>query len=173
MSKAIVGIIMGSDSDLGVMSEVAKTLEEFDVEYEMRIISAHRTPDTAAKYATEARERGLKIIVAGAGMSAHLAGVLAAYTTLPIISIPLRGASHDHEALWSNIAMPPGIPLATMPENGAKNAALYAVSILALNDSNLSTKYDAFRQKQSAKVAAKDGKLNKLGWEKYLQNSGA
>jgi 5-(carboxyamino)imidazole ribonucleotide mutase len=104
-------------------------------------------------------------------MSAHLAGVLAAYTTLPIISIPLRSASHGHEALWSNIAMPPGIPLATMPENGAKNAALYAVTILALNDAALSAKYDKFRKKQSDKVAGKDEKLGRLGWERYLNDS--
>jgi 5-(carboxyamino)imidazole ribonucleotide mutase len=170
MTKPMVGIIMGSDSDLGVMREVAKTLDEFGVSYEMRIISAHRTPDTAAEYARLANKRGLKVIIAGAGMSAHLAGVLAAYTTLPIISIPLRNPGQDHEALWSNIAMPPGITLATMPENGAKNAALYAVAILALSDATLSTKYDEFRQKQSDKVTTKDEKLSKLGWKKYLED---
>ncbi|MCL2451469.1 5-(carboxyamino)imidazole ribonucleotide mutase [Candidatus Saccharibacteria bacterium] len=170
MTKPLIGIVMGSDSDLGTMGEVAKTLDEFGVAYEMRIISAHRTPNAAAEYASEARERGLKIIIAGAGMSAHLAGVLAAYTTLPIISIPLRNPNHGHEALWSNIAMPPGITLATMPENGCKNAALYAVEILALADQTLATKYNSFRQKQSAKVVDKDTKLGKLGWQKYLDS---
>jgi 5-(carboxyamino)imidazole ribonucleotide mutase len=171
MSKPLVGIVMGSDSDLGVMSEVAKTLDEFGVGYEMRIISAHRTPETAAEYARSAGERRLKVIIAGAGMSAHLAGVLAAYTTLPIISIPLRNSGHDHEALWSNIAMPPGIPLATMPENGVKNAALYAVAILALNDAKLASKYDAFRENQAKKVSEKDKKLNDVGYKKYLEKN--
>jgi 5-(carboxyamino)imidazole ribonucleotide mutase len=171
MSKPTVGIIMGSDSDLAIMSQVAKTLDEFGVVYEMRIISAHRTPDTAANYAKEASGRGLKIIIAGAGMSAHLAGVLAAFTTLPIISIPLRNLGQGHEALWSNIAMPPGITIATMPENGAKNAALYAVAILSLSDKSLADRYQNFRQSATAKVQQKDQKLSKLGWQKYLEQS--
>src|SRR5205807_1623091 len=120
-----VGIIMGSDSDLVVMGQAAKILEEFGVEHEVRVISAHRTPDMMSEYANSAVERGLKVIIAGAGGSAHLPGMTASHSTLPVIAIPIR-KGEGHEAFWSNIKMPPGIPLATMPENGAKNGALLA-----------------------------------------------
>jgi len=172
MTKPIIGIIMGSDSDLDVMSEAAATLDEFDVPYEVRVISAHRTPDTMGDYAKSARERGLKVIIAGAGGSAHLPGMTASHTSLPVIAVPIKRAHHDHEALWSNVKMPPGVPLATMPENGGRNAALYVVAILTLSDADLATKYDVFRTKQAEKVIEKDVKLNKLGWEKYLENKG-
>src|SRR6185437_2167060 len=113
-----------------------------------RIVSAHRTPDVMAEYATTAKERGLKVIIAGAGGSAHLPGMTASHTPLPVIAVPVKRDNHDHEALWSSIKMPPGIPLATLPENGAKNAALMAIEILALSDADLAAKYDEFRQKQ-------------------------
>lgn len=159
MSQPVVGIIMGSDSDLDVMSKAAETLEALGVSYELRIISAHRTPDVMADYALNAVTRGLKIIIAGAGGSAHLPGMTASHTPLPVIAVPVKRDNHDHEALWSNIKMPPGIPLATMPENGAQNAALLAVEILSLSDASLLKKYEHFRQKQHDAVIAKDQKL--------------
>ena len=167
MSNPIVGIIMGSDSDLDVMSEAAKVLDSFSVPYEVRIVSAHRTPDIMDTYASEAKARGLKVIIAGAGGSAHLPGMTASHTPLPVIAVPVKRDNHDHEALWSNVKMPPGIPLATLPENGAKNAALLAIEILSLSDSELATKYDDFRQKQHDDVIALDNKLTKVGWQQY------
>lgn len=169
MNEPVVGIIMGSDSDLDVMSEAAKVLEEFDVTYEMRVVSAHRTPDIMEEYARTAAERGLKVVIAGAGGSAHLPGMTASGTTLPVIAIPIKRDHHGHEAFWSNIKMPAGIPLATMPENSARNGALLAVEILSLLDANLAEKYTAFRQKQHAAVLAADTKLQEQGWEHYLQ----
>lgn len=169
MSKPIVGIIMGSDSDLDVMGEAAKVLEEFGVPREVRIVSAHRTPDLMADYAGSAEKRGLKIIIAGAGGSAHLPGMTASHTLLPVIAVSIKRAHHDHEALWSNVKMPPGIPLATMPENGAKNAALLAVEILSLHDPVLSKKYAAFRERQHQKVQAADAELRAVGWKSYIK----
>lgn len=151
-TSILVGIIMGSDSDLDVMGEAAKVLDSFEVAYEVRIISAHRTPDVMDAYASEAKSRGLKLIIAGAGGSAHLPGMTASHTPLPVIAVPVKRDNHDHEALWSNIKMPPGIPLATLPENGAKNAALFAVEVLSLSDETLAARYDAFRGAQHDSV---------------------
>jgi 5-(carboxyamino)imidazole ribonucleotide mutase len=159
MSKPIVGIIMGSESDLDIMVQAANTLKEFSVNHEVRIISAHRTPSVMAEYAVSAMKRGLKLIIAGAGGSAHLPGMTASHTVLPVIAVPIKREGHDHEALWSNIKMPAGMPLATMPENGAKNAALLAVEILSLSDMALARKYEAFRQKQHDEVIKTDKKL--------------
>lgn len=169
MSQPLVGIIMGSDSDLDIMGEAAKVLDEFGIGNEVRVLSAHRTPDKTAEYVKGAKERGLKIIIAGAGGSAHLAGVTAANTPLPVISIPVKRDGHDHEALFSNVAMPPGIPLATMPENGGKNAALLAVAILSLGDGALAKKYDEFRKAQSDKVSNVDEQIQVGGWEAHLK----
>ena len=160
-----VGIVMGSDSDLKIMSEAAKILDEFNITYEVRIISAHRTPELMIDYASTAKVRGLKIIIAGAGGSAHLPGMTASHTTLPVIAVPVKRDNHDHEALWSNIKMPPGIPLATMPENGAKNAALMAIEIISLSDPELLKKYEAFRIKQRDAVIKTDKKVRK-DWQK-------
>ncbi len=169
MSNPVVGIIMGSDSDLDVMSGAAKVLDEFGVANEVRVLSAHRTPEETGEYVKGARGRGLKVIIAGAGGSAHLAGVAAAQTTLPVISIPVKREGHGQEALLSNVAMPPGIPLATMPENGGKNAALLAIRILALSDDKVAKKYDDFVAKQRTKVLEKDSKLQDQGYEAYLK----
>lgn len=169
MSSPLVGIIMGSDSDLDVMSGAAKVLDEFGVANEVRVLSAHRTPEETSQYVRGAAGRGLKLIIAGAGGSAHLAGVTAAQTVLPVISIPVKRADHGHEALWSNVAMPPGIPLATMPENGGKNAALLAIRILALSDAALAKKYADFVAKQHNSVLDKDAQLQAKGWQSYLQ----
>ncbi|HUY85384.1 MAG TPA: 5-(carboxyamino)imidazole ribonucleotide mutase [Candidatus Dormibacteraeota bacterium] len=168
MSNPVVGIIMGSDSDLDVMGGAAKVLDEFGVANEVRVLSAHRTPEETSEYVKGAADRGLKVIIAGAGGSAHLAGVTAAQTTLPVISIPVKRPEHGHEALWSNVAMPPGIPLATMPENGGKNAALLAIRILALSDSELAKKYVDFVTKQHDAVLDKDAQVQAKGWQAYL-----
>lgn len=163
MADPVVGIIMGSDSDLDVMKGVANVLDDFGVPNELRVLSAHRTPDETSQYVKSAAGKGIKIIVAGAGGSAHLAGVTAAQTNLPVISIPIKRDGHGDEALLSNVAMPPGIPLATMPVNGSKNAALLALRILALSDSGLAKKYEVFVQKQHDDVLAKDAKLQSGG----------
>lgn len=155
-----VGIIMGSDSDMDIMQETASILSDFEVEHEIRIISAHRTPDLMDEYAKQAKSRGLQIIIAGAGGSAHLPGMTASHTTLPVIAVPIKRNPGDHEALWSNIKMPSGVPLATMPENGAKNAALLAIEILAINDISVSKKYESFRVNQYNEVVEKDSQLN-------------
>jgi phosphoribosylaminoimidazole carboxylase PurE protein len=168
MSNPVVGIIMGSDSDLDIMSSAAKVLDEFGVANEVRVLSAHRTPEETTQYVSGAADRGLKVIIAGAGGSAHLAGVAAAQTTLPVIAIPVKRDNQGHEAFWSNIAMPPGIPLATMPENGGKNAALLAIRILALSDPDLAKKYADFIQKQHNAVLDKDARLQSEGWQKFL-----
>lgn len=168
MQEPVIGIIMGSDSDLDVMGQAAKVLDEFGVANEVRILSAHRTPEETSQYVRDAAERGLKVIIAGAGGSAHLAGVAAAQTTLPVISIPVKREGHDHEALFSNVAMPPGIPLATMPENGGKNAALLALRILALSDDELAKKYEDFVRKQHDKVLDTDAQVQSQGWQAYL-----
>jgi len=158
---------MGSTSDLDIMTGAAAELDAFDVPYEVRIISAHRTPDAMGEYAATAKDRGLKLIIAGAGGSAHLPGMTASHTPLPVIAVPVKRDNHDHEALWSNIKMPPGIPLATMPENGAKNAALLAVEILSLQDKTLAAAYDAFRKTQRDEVSSKDAQLQKQGWKTF------
>lgn len=168
MKRPVIGIIMGSDSDLDVMCEAAKICDQFKVPYEIRVISAHRTPELMAGYAVEAAGRGLQLIIAGAGGSAHLPGMTASHTPLPVIAVPVKRDNHDHEALWSNIKMPPGIPLATMPENGAKNAALLAIEILSLHDEVLAQRYADFRSGQHKLVAEADASLQSAGWQQYL-----
>jgi len=172
-STPIVGVIMGSGSDLDLMAGAMDTLDRFAVGYEVRILSAHRTPELLAEYAKSARQRGLLVIIAGAGGSAHLAGVTAAHTILPVISVPIRRDNHGHEALWSNIKMPPGVPLATMPENGSVNAALFALRLLALGDPSLSDRYEEFRQQQITSGVAADQKLQAEGWQATLAASKA
>ena len=133
MEKPLVGILMGSDSDLPVMEKAAEVLREMGIPFEMDISSAHRLPDKTAHYAKTARERGLEVLIAGAGMAAHLAGVLAAHTTLPVIGVPLKsGALEGVDALYSTVQMPPGIPVATVGIYGAKNAAYLACEILSI-----------------------------------------
>jgi phosphoribosylaminoimidazole carboxylase PurE protein len=159
---------MGSTSDLDVMSATAAVFDDFGVPYEVRIISAHRTPDIMNEYAATAKKRGLKLIIAGAGGSAHLPGMTASHTPLPVLAVPVKRDSHDHEALWSNVKMPPGVPLATMPENGAKNAALMAIEILALQDAELAKRYAQFRQEQHDHVIEENSKLQQQGWKGFL-----
>lgn len=148
-----VAIIMGSTSDLEVMSPALKTLEEFGVEFEKRVISAHRTPDLMCEYAKSARSRGIGVIIAGAGGAAHVAGVVAGMTTVPVIGVPIQTKTLGGlDSLLSIVQMPGGVPVATMAINGAKNAALLAVEILALSDENLLSQLEEYRNKQTQAV---------------------
>jgi len=153
MSSPLVGIIMGSDSDLDIMSDAAKLLDEFGIAHEVRVVSAHRTPEEMASYAKESRDRGMT----------------ASETTLPVIAVPIKREGGGHEAFWSNIKMPPGVPLATMPENGARNAALLAVRILALADQQLYEAYSTYVHKQHDDVVAIDKQLQDDGWQTILK----
>lgn len=160
MSKK-VAIVMGSDSDLAVMQKCADKLASFGVEYEMRIMSAHRTPAAACNYAMNAKENGFGAVIAAAGKAAHLAGVLAAHTTLPVIGVPIKSSTLDGlDSLLSTVQMPSGIPVATVAIDGAENAAILAVQILAVNDEELSAKLDKMKKDMEAAVLAKDAKLN-------------
>lgn len=159
---ATVGIVMGSKSDLDSLKGAFAVLKDFGVSFEARIISAHRTPDTAADFAKNAEANGTKVLICAAGMAAHLAGVIAAHTTLPVIGIPMASAPFNGlDSLLAMVQMPPGIPVATVTAGsaGAKNAALLAVSMLALSDGTLQAKLKAFRAEQSAKVAEDDDAL--------------
>jgi phosphoribosylamine--glycine ligase len=160
--QPMVGIVMGSDSDLPVMQAAADFLASAGISYEMTITSAHRTPEHAGTYARTAKERGLKIIIAGAGMAAHLAGVMAAHTTVPVIGVPLDASSlNGLDALLSTVQMPPGIPVATMGigKSGAKNAAVLALRILALSDESLHGKLIRHAEEMAEQVAAKNRTL--------------
>ena len=144
---------MGSTSDWEVMSAAADTLEQFGVEFEKRVVSAHRTPDLLVEYAKSARERGVQVLIAGAGGAAHRPGMVASMTPLPVVGVPVKSrALNGLDSLLSIVQMPAGVPVATVAINGAKNAALIAVSILALNDPELAARYDAFRAGQTADV---------------------
>jgi 5-(carboxyamino)imidazole ribonucleotide mutase len=155
-----VGIVMGSDSDEGVMRGTADVLDEFAVAWEMRVLSAHRTPDDAIAFAREARGRGMQVIVAGAGGAAHLPGVLAAVTPLPVIGVPISLKVLDGlDSLLSIVQMPRGIPVATVAVDGARNAGLLAIRILGVGDPAISTAMLAFQQRLTAEVRAKDAAL--------------
>lgn len=148
-----VGIIMGSNSDYEVMKDACDVLDQFGVEYEKRVVSAHRTPDLMYEYAHSAEERGIKVIIAGAGGAAHLPGMVAAMTTLPVIGVPVKSrALNGLDSLLSIVQMPGGVPVLTVAINGAKNAALSAVAILATNNKELSQKLKDFRQNQTDTV---------------------
>jgi phosphoribosylamine--glycine ligase len=158
----MIGIIMGSDSDLPVMQGCADQLKKFGIPYEMTVASAHRTPARAMEFASTARERGLKAIIAAAGMAAHLAGVLAAHTTLPVIGVPIDSSSlNGLDALLSTVQMPPGVPVATMGigKAGAKNAAILAAQIIGVTDEAIAGKLAAFKDEMAAEVEEKARKL--------------
>jgi phosphoribosylaminoimidazole carboxylase PurE protein len=160
----LVGVVMGSDSDLPVMREASETLESFEVPFETTIASAHRSPERSAAYAAEAKKRGLKVIIAGAGMAAHLAGVMAAGTTLPVIGVPMAvGPFQGFDALLSTVQMPPGVPVATVGLGSARNAALLAVQILALSDPALAEKLVKFKRKLAQGVEEKAERLQQGG----------
>ncbi|MBP7766269.1 MAG: 5-(carboxyamino)imidazole ribonucleotide mutase [Deltaproteobacteria bacterium] len=161
-NKVVVSVVMGSDSDLPVMGEAAKILEEFGIGFELVLTSAHRAPSRTARYAAEARGRGIKIIIAGAGAAAHLAGVIASHTPLPVIGVPIDATSLGGlDALLATVQMPGGIPVATMAvgKAGAKNAALFAVRMLSLADKKMAQKLDAYIGKMARDVEAKQEKL--------------
>ena len=157
-----VGIIMGSDSDLPVMKEAALILDEFEINYEMTIVSAHRTPDRMYEYAKTAKERGINIIIAGAGGAAHLPGMTAAITTLPVIGVPVKtSALSGVDSLYSIVQMPGGIPVATVAINAAKNAGLLAVQILGSFDDEISKKVEEYKRNMEKTVIEKAEKLEK------------
>lgn len=155
-----VAILMGSDSDFGVMSKAISVLKKFEIPVEVHVYSAHRTPEKVAEFASNAKDNGFGVIIAGAGMAAALAGVVAGHTTLPVIGVPLKSnALEGMDALLSTVMMPSGIPVATVAIDGSKNAAYLAAQILAISDEELAKKVLESRQKQSAAVLAKDQEL--------------
>ena len=157
-NSAAVGIVMGSDSDLGVMQETTRILKQFGVPYEITVASAHRSPERAAEFAATARERGIRVIIAGAGHAAHLAGAMAAHTSLPVIGVPIDSSClQGFDALLSTVQMPPGIPVATVSigKPGARNAGILAVQILALSDGVLEAKLADFKLDMAEKVVQK------------------
>lgn len=163
-----VGIVMGSDSDMPVMSKAAAILDELGVEYEMKIISAHREPDVFFDYARSAEERGLKVIIAGAGMAAHLPGMCAAIFPMPVIGIPMHTTSlGGRDSLYSIVQMPSGIPVATVAINGGANAGLLAAKILATSDPELLEKLKAYSLRLKEQVEAKDARLQEVGYKQY------
>lgn len=165
---AKVGIVMGSDSDMPVMAKAADTLEKLGIEYEMSIISAHREPDVFFEYAKTAEERGLKVIIAGAGMAAHLPGMCAAIFPMPVIGIPMHTTSlGGRDSLYSIVQMPTGIPVATVAINGGANAALLAAKILAVSDEALLAKLKDYSEELKEQVLAKDAKLKEVGYKNY------
>lgn len=167
--KPLVGILMGSDSDLKIMAKAAQMLEELDIPYELTIISAHRTPDKFLDYMRTAKERGLKVVIAGAGGAAHLPGMAAALTVLPVIGVPIETkALGGVDSLYSIVQMPSGIPVATVAINGAANAGLLAGKILAVGDEELTKKVEAYAEKLKAQVEAKAEKIEKIKYQAYL-----
>ena len=170
--KPLISIIMGSDSDLHIMSEAAKQLGEFGIPYELTIVSAHRTPDRMFEYAKKAHTRGIKVIIAGAGGAAHLPGMVASLTPLPVIGVPVQTKTMSGlDSLYSIVQMPPGIPVATMAINGAKNAGLLAAKILGAHDVKVMKKVQKYMKDLGNMVFTKAEKLEKTGYKKYLEGS--
>ena len=164
-----VGIVMGSDSDLKVMSKAADMLDKLGIEYDMTIISAHREPDVFFKYAGSAEEKGYKVIIAGAGMAAHLPGMCAAIFPMPVIGIPMHTTSlGGRDSLYSIVQMPTGIPVATVAINGGANAGILAAKILATSDEALLERLKAYSQEMKEQVVAKAEKLDKVGYKEYM-----
>lgn len=159
--KKKIAIVLGSDSDLNVMKKTINTLKDFDLDYEIRIISAHRTPEIASSFARDAEENGFGVIIAAAGMAAHLAGVLAANTILPVIGVPIKSTLDGVDSLFATVQMPPGVPVATVAIDGSINAALLAVQILAVENMDLKEKLKEYKKNLEEKVIAKDIKLQK------------
>ncbi len=169
-TSPLVGIIMGSDSDLPVMKGAAEILSHFKIRYEITVVSAHRTPDRMVAYAKSAKTRGIKVIIAGAGGAAHLPGMVASLTPLPVIGVPVKTSKlSGMDSLLSIVQMPDGIPVATVAINGAKNAGLLAASILGAFDQNLFKKLSAYKAGLKKIVEKKAGKLEASGYKKYLK----
>ncbi len=171
MSSPLVGIIMGSDSDLPTMQAAIAVCEEFGVACEVAIVSAHRTPERMVAYAKEAHRRGLKVIIAGAGGAAHLPGMVASLTPLPVIGVPVPSRHlQGVDSLYSIVQMPAGIPVATVAIGNAQNAGLLAVQMLATQDSDLLTKVEQYRQGLTERVMVKQERLDQVGYQAYLQS---
>lgn len=169
MKNPEVAIIMGSDSDLEVMSQASKILDDFNVGYEITVVSAHRTPDRMYAFAKEAKEKGIKIIIAGAGGSAHLPGMTASLTNIPVIGVPIKTKSMDGlDSLLSIVQMPAGVPVATVGVNGSKNAAILAVKILAISSPMLYKQLGNFQNNLKNEVEKTAHKLEATGYKKYL-----
>jgi len=167
--KKEVAIIMGSDSDLIIMKDAAEILEDFNILYDLTIVSAHRTPKRMIQYASEACQKGIKVIIAGAGGSAHLPGMIASLTALPVIGVPIRGNSLDGlDSLLSIVQMPPGVPVATVAINGGKNAAILACQILGIENKNISEKVEKYKLQLENKVLSNASKLEKSGWKSFF-----
>lgn len=165
-----VKIIMGSDSDLPVMQEACKMLEKLGIDYQVTVISAHRTPEKARSSALNAEEAGYKVIIAGAGKAAHLAGVIAAYTVIPVIGVPIRTSTlGGADSLYSMVQMPGGIPVATVALNGAKNAALLAAQIIAVDDQEVKKKLIEYRKDMRESVNQSAARLESLGYKEYIK----
>lgn len=166
---ATVGIVMGSDSDLKVMSKAAEVLEQLGISYDMRIISAHREPDEFFEFAKGAEAAGYKVIIAGAGMAAHLPGMCAALFPMPVIGVPMSGSTlAGNDALYSIVQMPPGIPVATVAINGGLNAGILAAKMLAMSDAALLDKLRAYSADMKETVMKKDERLGEVGYARYL-----
>jgi 5-(carboxyamino)imidazole ribonucleotide mutase len=166
-----VGIIMGSDSDLEIMSEAAKILIDFGIPHEIRIVSAHRTPQELYRYAESAKSRGIKVIISGAGGAAHLPGMVASLTPVPVIGVPICSPTNPVngiDSLYSIVQMPPGVPVATVSINGARNAGILACSILSTADPVLFERVNKFKQMMRNEIKIKNKKLSETGYEKYL-----
>ena len=170
MKKPLVGIIMGSDSDLPIMQEAAKILEFFEIEFEVTVVSAHRSPERLFKYTKEAEKRGIRVIIAGAGGAAHLPGMVASITPLPVIGVPVKSASLEGmDSLLSIVQMPGGIPVATVAINGAKNAGILAAEILGVKYKEIRQKIKAFKKELRAEVEQKAENLENLEYKEYLK----
>ena len=161
----VVSIIMGSTSDLPVMEAAAKILEEFEIPFEMNALSAHRTPEKVEEFARTAYDRGIRVIIAGAGMAAHLPGVIAAMTPLPVIGVPIKATFDGMDALLAIVQMPPGIPVATVAINGARNAAILAVQILATDNKELFDRVVAFKESLKEKIVKANEELGKVNFK--------
>lgn len=158
----MISIIMGSTSDLPVMEKAAKFLDEMEIPFEMNALSAHRTPEEVERFAREAEGRGVRVIIAGAGMAAALPGVIAASTTLPVIGVPIKGMLDGLDAMLSIIQMPPGIPVATVGVNGAQNAAILAAEMLALSDGELAVRLKAYKEGLKEKIVKANAELSQV-----------
>lgn len=167
MAKPLVGIIMGSQSDLGVMKDAAHFLEEMGIPLELTIVSAHRTPSRMVEYATKARERGLRVIIAGAGGAAHLPGMIASMTSLPVIGVPVKSSNSidGWDSVLSILQMPAGVPVATVALNGAKNAGILAAQIIGSSDARVARKLEKFKKSLEEKVVESVKTIAKKGWK--------
>ena len=161
----VVSIIMGSTSDLPVLEKAAKLLDEFEIPFEMNALSAHRTPEEVTKFALSAKERGLKVIIAAAGMAAHLPGVIAAQTTVPVIGVPIKSSFEGMDALLAIVQMPPGIPVATVGVSARLSAAILAVQMLAMSDEKIAAKFEKYKSDLAGKIVKANEELSRISYK--------